>query len=324
MKVIISASPEKTTGTTPSLPQIPEEPSLPPAKSVPSFTPVQICEISANAFYYEMMRNDSEFFQTSIYEMDQIIQDKESEEDDETISLIREKLPYLHRKYTDVFSKSESNKIPPHRIYDHKIQLEAPLPNAFSPLYQQGTKELKATKQYLLENLEKGFIVNSNSPFASPILFVKKVDGKLRFCIDYHKLNGLTCNDLPTTVTGVKSYLGFCGFYRQFIRNFGKIAKPLTTITSPSEPFRWTEECENAFEELRRQLLAVQALHHFNPELPTKLETDSSDGVVAGVLSQEHPNKLWYPVSFYSHVLSRHEINWEIHDKELFAIVKAF
>ncbi|KFY99633.1 hypothetical protein V498_00609 [Pseudogymnoascus sp. VKM F-4517 (FW-2822)] len=41
----------------------------------------------------------------------------------------------------------------------------------------------------------------------------------------------------PTTVTSVKSYLGFCGFYWQFIRDFGKIAKPLTTITSPSEPF---------------------------------------------------------------------------------------
>lgn len=128
----------------------------------------------------------------------------------------------------------------------------------------------------------------------------------------------------PTTITGVKSYLGFCGFYCQFIRNFGKIAKPLTTITSPLEPFLWTDECENAFEELRRQLLAVQALHHFDPELPTKLETDSSDGVVAGVLSQEHPDKLWYLVSFYSHVLTGHEINWEIHDKELFAIVKAF
>ncbi|OBT81103.1 hypothetical protein VE02_10364, partial [Pseudogymnoascus sp. 03VT05] len=73
MKVIISASPEKTTGTTLSLPQIPEEPSLPLAKSVLSFTPVQICEIGANAFHHEMMRNDSEFFQTSIYEIDQII-----------------------------------------------------------------------------------------------------------------------------------------------------------------------------------------------------------------------------------------------------------
>ena len=481
MKVkVINPDYEEITVAPPSPPRNQEVPPPPRAKPIPSFTPVRICEIGANAFHHEMMRSDSEFFQTSIYEIDQIIRDKMLKEDEETLDLIKRKLPGIHRDYADVFSKSESDQIPPHRIYDHKIQLEAPLPNAFSPLYRQSTEELKATKQYLLENLEKGFIVNSSSPFASPILFVKKADGKLRFCIDYRKLNGLTRNDpypipridellgrvskakmftkldirqafhrirmhpdseeyttfrtrygsykckvlpfglsngpatyqrymndvlmqylddfctaylddiliysenpadhvghvhkvlqrlreaglqadikkcefnvtrtkylgyilttsgveadpdkieplrnwtRPTTVTGVKSFLGFSGFYRQFVRNFGKIAKPLITITRPSEPFRWTEECEAAFEELRRQLLALQALHHFQPELPTKLETDSSDGVVAGVLSQKHPDERWYPVSFYSHVLSGHEINWEIHDKELFAIVKAF
>jgi len=144
------------------------------------------------------------------------------------------------------------------------------------------------------------------------------------FEVDPEKVEPLRNWKRPTTVTGVKSYLGFCGFYRQFIRNFGLIAKPLTTITRPSEPFTWTPECEIAFEQLRKQLLAVQAIHHFDAELPTKLETDSSDGVIAGVMSQEHQDKLWYPVGFYSHVLVGHEINWEIHDKELFAIVEAF
>ena len=68
----------------------------------------------------------------------------------------------------------------------------------------------------------------------------------------------------------------------------------------------------------------MQALHHFDPELPTKLETDASDGVIAGVFSQLHPDEQWYPVGFYSHVLVGHESNWEIHDKELYAIVEAF
>ena len=128
----------------------------------------------------------------------------------------------------------------------------------------------------------------------------------------------------PTTVTGVRSYLGFCGFYRQFIRNFGLIAKPLTILTRPTVPFEWTEDCQKAFEELKYQLLSIQRIYHFQPELPTKLETDSSDGVIAGVLSQQHPNEKWYPLGFYSHVLNGHEPNWEIHDKELYAIVEAF
>jgi hypothetical protein len=57
------------------------------------------------------------------------------------------------------------------------------------------TLELEETKRYLLDNLSKGFIEPSQSPFAAPILFVKKADGRLRFCIDFRKLNDLTRKD---------------------------------------------------------------------------------------------------------------------------------
>ena len=57
-------------------------------------------------------------------------------------------------------------------------------------------KELLAVKEYLLDNLYKGFIVPSNTPFASLILFVAKPNGSLRFCVDYRKLNSLTKKDL--------------------------------------------------------------------------------------------------------------------------------
>jgi len=56
--------------------------------------------------------------------------------------------------------------------------------------------------------------------------------------IDPDKVEPLRNWNRPTTVKGVKSYLGFYGFYRQFIRNFGLIAKPLTNITRPTEPFK--------------------------------------------------------------------------------------
>jgi hypothetical protein len=57
------------------------------------------------------------------------------------------------------------------------------------------TKELLAIKEYLLENLYKGCIVPSSSSFASPVLFVAKPNGSLRFCVNYHKLNSLTKKD---------------------------------------------------------------------------------------------------------------------------------
>jgi hypothetical protein len=62
----------------------------------------------------------------------------------------------------------------------------------YSPLYKIITAELEATKKYLLENLDKGFITPSQSPFAAPVLFVRKSNGSLRFYIDYRKLNQIT------------------------------------------------------------------------------------------------------------------------------------
>ena len=56
-------------------------------------------------------------------------------------------------------------------------------------------EELIAAKKYIEENLHKGFIEPSQAPFASPILFVRKANGSLRFCIDYRKLNALTRKD---------------------------------------------------------------------------------------------------------------------------------
>jgi hypothetical protein len=142
-----------------------------------------------------MKRKDTKFFQTSLYEIDRILKDRESEEDPDTVRLLDEKLPkeYTHRRV--VFSKVEADKLPPHRPYDHKIILEGPLPDAYSPLYRQSTKELRLTKEYLIEHLSKGFIEASQSPFASPVLFVAKLGGGLRFCIDYRRLNTLTRKD---------------------------------------------------------------------------------------------------------------------------------
>ena len=101
-------------------------------------------------------------------------------------------------KYIEVFSKEASDRLPPHRLYDHKIRLDTPdgvERLGYSPLYHQSTAELEAVKQYLIENLDKGFIDTSQAPFAAPILFVKKPNGSLRFCIDYRKLNSLTRKD---------------------------------------------------------------------------------------------------------------------------------
>ena len=95
-----------------------------------------------------------------------------------------------------MFSKQASDELPPLcPQIDYKIELTSENTLGHSPLYRQTTEELLAIKEYLIDNLDKGFIVPSLAPFASPILFVKKPDGSLRFCVDYRKLNQLTKKD---------------------------------------------------------------------------------------------------------------------------------
>ena len=93
------------------------------------------------------------------------------------------------------FSKQEGDKLPPHREYDYKIELEGDVLLGFRPLYQHSEEELIALKQWLVENLDKGYIEHSLAPFASLILFVQKKSGVLRLYIDFRKLNSITRKD---------------------------------------------------------------------------------------------------------------------------------
>ena len=94
-----------------------------------------------------------------------------------------------------MFSKEASNVLPLYRAYDHKIKLIGDNNLKFSPLYGHSSEELRILKQYLVDNLNKGFIKASQAPFAAPVLFVKKPGGGLRFCIDFRKLNAITKKD---------------------------------------------------------------------------------------------------------------------------------
>ena len=128
----------------------------------------------------------------------------------------------------------------------------------------------------------------------------------------------------PRTVKGVQSFLGFCNFYRRFIKNYGRIARPLTRLTQKDRPFQWDMTCEQAFKELKKRLVSAPLLAHFDPTLPSQMETDASDGVIAGVLSQQQLDGEWHPVAYYSKTMIEAELNYPIHDKEMLAIVLSF
>lgn len=446
---------------------------------------IDICELKPTAFKINLRRKDNLMFATSIYEIDARIEELRNPDDDndEEMELedIKRHLPRHLHDLADICSKINSEKLPPHRTYDHKIELEPGSEGLkASPLYKMNEEELVALKDYLTENLKKGFIESSSAPFASPVLFVKKPNGSLRLCIDFRKLNHITkkdrypiplldevlsrmsqakiftkldirsafnrirmdesseeltsfrtrygqykCKVLPfglcngpatyqrymndvlfeyldtfctaylddiiifsnstaehdihvrqvleklriaglqvdlkkcefsvketkflgfilTTegikvdqekiavikdweyahsARGVQSYLGFCNFYRRFIKDYGRIAKPLNRLTGKGVLFNFDADCKNAWEELRSALCNAPLLVHFKTDYETMLETDSSDGVVSGVLSQKQKDDLWHPIAFFTKTMNSAENNYAIHDKELLAIIRAF
>ena len=101
-------------------------------------------------------------------------------------------VPGHFHDFLHVFEKGKAQELPPHRTYDHSIPLKPDSAPPFGPLYGMSHKELLVLKEYIEENLAKGFIRHSSSPAGAPVLFVKKSDGSLRFCVDYRGLNEMT------------------------------------------------------------------------------------------------------------------------------------
>ncbi|MDI6015466.1 reverse transcriptase/ribonuclease H family protein, partial [Escherichia coli] len=437
--------------------------------------------IGAAAFDRVARHKTSEAFCIDISVIDRVIEHKRAAgtlaSQQEATDLLKQ-LPEQYRAFADVFSKEASDILPPHRPYDHKIELTGKNTLTYCPLYKSTEEELEATRKYIHENLKKGFITPSNAPYASPVLMVRKANGELRFCVDYRRLNaisrrnqyplplidetlqrlskariytkfdvrqafhrlrmdqgsedlttfrtrygsykyrvlpfGLTggpgsfqqfINELfldlldhfvtvylddiliysdneiehthhvktvlerlrkaglqvdirksefhvektrylgfivgrdgvavdqektavirnwqqPSTVQGIQSFLGFCNFYRRFIKDYSRVARPLNKLTHKDVPFVFDQGCKEAFQRLKDALVTAPVLEHYQPNRETKIETDASDGVVAGVLSQKK-NDLWHPISFFSKTMAPAECNYPIHDKEMLAIIRA-
>jgi len=142
--------------------------------------------------------------------------------------------------------------------------------------------------------------------------------------VDLEKTSVIGQWEQPQTVKGVQSILGFCNFYRRFIKNYKQIAKPLNRLTRKDQPFRFDGAYIHAFKELKRRLVSAPVLCHFKQGLPTAAETDALDGVIAGVLYRKQADGEWHPVAYYSKTMIDAELNYPINDKEMLAIVSSF
>ena len=104
-------------------------------------------------------------------------------------------VPSEYHEFADVFSKTKTEILPPHYPYDLKINLEEGAQPLVGPIYSLSASKQEALKEFIEENLNTGFIQPTSSPHGVLVLFVKKKDGSLCFCIDFCGLNHISKKD---------------------------------------------------------------------------------------------------------------------------------
>ena len=102
------------------------------------------------------------------------------------------------------------------------------------------------------------------------------------------------------------------------------IAGLLTNLTRKDVKFLWTDKWQQAFDTMKRTFTSDVFLLHFDPDKPIIVETDATDYISAGILSQYDKNSVLRPIAYFSKKHNPAECNYEIYDKELMAIVRAF
>ena len=107
----------------------------------------------------------------------------------------------------------------------------------------------------------------------------------------------------PTKVKEVRRYLGMTGFYRKHIQNYAKIASPLTNLTRTQVDFKWTPECQQAFEILKQKLIQAPVLVKADLDKEFIITTDASNTHVGGVLSQMQDDGSSAAIGYFSRKL---------------------
>jgi hypothetical protein len=110
---------------------------------------------------------------------------------------IKRQVPEQYHEYLDIFTKPVAGQLPPHREWDLKVQLIPGAPTSISCTpYKLSRPEQEFQMQYIQENLARGFIRESNSPYSTPVFYNRKKDGSFRPLFDYWKINAITIKDI--------------------------------------------------------------------------------------------------------------------------------
>ena len=138
---------------------------------------------------------------------------------------------------------------------------------------------------------------------------------------DMSKIDAIKEFKTPTCIKHLRSFLGLANYYRKFIRDYSKIAKPLEELIGcKNKKLIWTEKCKISFDSLKDKLMKAPILGHPDFKKTFILDTDASFDSIGAVLSQYDENGKEIIIAFGSKAMSKHEIGYCITRKELLSI----
>ncbi|GJR69568.1 reverse transcriptase domain-containing protein [Tanacetum coccineum] len=141
--------------------------------------------------------------------------------------------------------------------------------------------------------------------------------------VDKAKVDVIAKLPHPTTVKGVRSFLGHAGFYRRFIKDFSKISRPMAHLLEKNTLFIFSDECIQAFETLKKKLTEAPILIAPDWDLPFELMCDASDFAIGAVLGQRH-ERHFRPIHYASKTMTEAESHYTTTEKEMLDVVYAF
>ena len=126
----------------------------------------------------------------------------------------------------------------------------------------------------------------------------------------------------PTCIKELQSFLGLAGYYRRFVKNFARIASPMTELLKKDTPYSWSEQCEQAFQSLKNRLITAPILVAPDPDKSFRIHSDASQHTIGAVLSQEKEGK-WHPVAYLSRQMKPAERNYSVQEQEMLSLIYA-
>ena len=181
---------------------------------------------------------------------------------------------------------------------------------------------LESLELVLIRVAEYGLQLKSTkcNLFRSSVPFLGHIVGRAGLECDPSKVSAVANWIPPSTIKGVREFLGFTGYYRRFVPDYSTVAQPLVRLLGKDCKFKWTDACQDAFKALRALLIKAPVLAFPKEDLPYIVDTDASDYGIGGVLSQciegtEHV------IAYYSKSLNPAQQKYCTTRRELLAVV---